>query len=202
MNAVWLSSNCCVTSNCFSTHVLRWGLVESTALLGTLAGTIFVGWVRRVVLSRPNSRGLLVKRRPLNRRCPRCSGFGIYRCPLCRGGGLVDYEKKYLHSDPCPMCFCNRFVTCILCKGSGVRPKVALQSDSSQYRLLPKFSQLLQVWKGYRVLQPSSSFLFFKQVENSGSPLGMNWTTFPMAVATATLFLRFLRRLRSKTSFS
>ncbi|GJD07851.1 hypothetical protein Gasu2_21810 [Galdieria sulphuraria] len=121
MNAVWLSSNCCVTSNCFSTHVLRWGLVESTALLGTLAVVV-------------------------------CYGFGIYRCPLCRGGGLVDYEKKYLHSDPCPMCFCNRFVTCILCKGSGVRPKVALQSDSSQYRLLPKFSQLLQVWKGSRIL--------------------------------------------------
>ncbi|GJQ14398.1 hypothetical protein GpartN1_g6189.t1 [Galdieria partita] len=200
MSAVWLSSHC--SFSCIFTHVLRWGLVESTALLGTLAGTLVVGWVKRAVLSRPNSHGLLVKRRPLNRRCPRCSGFGIYRCPLCQGGGLVDYEKKYLHSDPCPMCFCNRYVTCILCKGSGVRPKVSLHSDAGQQRLLPNFSQVFQLLNGYRSMQYSSASHFFRQVGSPGSPLGVSWTTFPVAVATATLFLRFLRRLRSKASFS
>ncbi|KAK4527031.1 hypothetical protein GAYE_SCF34G4952 [Galdieria yellowstonensis] len=177
-----------------TTHFLRWGLVESTALLGTLAGTVVVGWVRRVVLSRPTTRGLLVKRRPLNRRCPRCSGFGIYRCPLCRGGGVVDYEKKYLHSDPCPMCFCNRYVTCALCKGSGIRPKVSLHPDVAHQR----FSYLSLLSKHFRGMQPA--FLQWRQAASFTSRLG--WTTFPVALATASLFLRFVRRLRSRASFS
>nr|UXY87096.1 hypothetical protein 1634Bnrm1_p056 [Cryptomonas sp.] len=64
--------------------------------------------------------GLFIRRRP-EKKCFKCSGFGIIRCSLCKGKGLVFYEKKYLRFDPCPKCFQKRFDTCPVCKGVGER---------------------------------------------------------------------------------
>ena len=34
-----------------------------------------------------------------------CGGYGLQKCYLCKGRGIVVWEGKLQHSDPCPMCF-------------------------------------------------------------------------------------------------
>eukprot|EP00871_Galdieria_phlegrea_P001891 jgi/Galph1/2702/GphlegSOOS_G1350.1 len=182
--------------------VYPWGLVETTTFIGALTGALVVNWTRRVLLSRPFNKGLFVKRRPVNRRCPRCSGFGIYRCPLCRGGGVVDYEKKYLHNDPCPMCLCRRYVTCALCKGSGVRPKVSLQPEWFTHSWIPNVPLFIRTFKEWRRRHSGQLLPILNDLNKSGIVLNGKWTAFPLVLATVTLFWRWTRRLRRKTSFS
>nr|UXY87582.1 carbon catabolite repressor protein 4 [Cryptomonas curvata] len=55
--------------------------------------------------------GLFVKYRP-EKKCYRCNGFGITRCTLCKGKGIVLYERKYLRFDPCPKCLQKRYDVC------------------------------------------------------------------------------------------
>jgi hypothetical protein len=64
--------------------------------------------------------GLFIKKRP-EKKCFRCSGFGITRCSLCKGKGFVFYERKYLRSDPCPKCLQRRYDICPFCRGIGER---------------------------------------------------------------------------------
>ena len=39
------------------------------------------------------------------------------RCPLCGGMGLVGWEGKWDHEEPCPMCLARRYVNCRSCGG-------------------------------------------------------------------------------------
>ena len=67
-----------------------------------------------------NKIGLFIKNRP-EQKCFKCHGFGIKRCNLCKGIGMIFYEKKYSRVDPCPKCFQKRYDMCSFCKGSGSR---------------------------------------------------------------------------------
>ncbi len=64
--------------------------------------------------------GLFIKHRP-EKKCFRCNGFGIGRCNLCKGKGVVLYERKYLRFDPCPKCLQKRYDICPFCRGLGER---------------------------------------------------------------------------------
>ncbi len=44
------------------------------------------------------------------------------RCPLCGGMGLVGWEGKWNHEEPCPMCLARRYVNCRSCGGLHHRP--------------------------------------------------------------------------------
>lgn len=59
-------------------------------------------------------RAALVKR---VKDCKCCRGFGIVRCPLCSGLGLVDWRAKFGHSEICPLCMTRRYVVCSDCGG-------------------------------------------------------------------------------------
>ena len=108
------------------------GLVGAAALVGVLGGAVIVHAGSRIANSQRGRalwsrqlRGLYVRRRPPPRdRCLKCGGFGIVRCRLCRGAGIVGYEKKLQHRDPCPLCTAKRYTNCELCNGSGWRKHV------------------------------------------------------------------------------
>lgn len=59
-------------------------------------------------------RAALVKR---VKDCKMCRGFGINRCPLCSGLGMVDWRAKFGHSEICPLCMTRRYVVCTECGG-------------------------------------------------------------------------------------
>uniref|UniRef100_A0A1D1ZYF2 Uncharacterized protein n=1 Tax=Auxenochlorella protothecoides TaxID=3075 RepID=A0A1D1ZYF2_AUXPR len=58
--------------------------------------------------------------------CRACKGFGIQRCKLCDGRGVVGWEGKMSHEEPCPLCLGRRFTSCPCCGGlGGARPLFA-----------------------------------------------------------------------------
>lgn len=65
----------------------QFGLVGQSAVIGGLIG---IAIVQTAIWQSKRSRrhGLFLRRRP-KVRCPRCSGFGIVRCKLCGGEGVV-----------------------------------------------------------------------------------------------------------------
>lgn len=115
--------------------------LQIQAVLGGVgAGLLMTGAFRGVVtnLRRPR-RGLFVRRRP-KQRCPRCSGFGIERCHLCRGSGFVERQKPMLDVILCPACVSNRYFNCAMCSGSGKRPS---QDMKLMWRPTQQFVQQL-----------------------------------------------------------
>jgi len=56
------------------------------------------------------------------RSCRACMGYGIGRCPLCSGKGIVGWEGKWNHQEPCPSCLGRRYVECHSCGGRFHRP--------------------------------------------------------------------------------
>jgi len=56
------------------------------------------------------------------RSCKACTGFGIGRCSLCSGKGIVGWEGKWNHQEPCPSCLGRRYVECLSCGGRFHRP--------------------------------------------------------------------------------
>lgn len=57
------------------------------------------------------------------RECRSCKGFGIERCDICNGEGVLSWEGKYSHNDePCPRCFGRRHIQCTSCGGHYHRP--------------------------------------------------------------------------------
>ncbi|KAA8499223.1 hypothetical protein FVE85_6808 [Porphyridium purpureum] len=108
-------------------HALLWNSRSTTVLIGIITVGVAVA-ARAVRLANTRDRrklGLLYMKRRNNRRCPRCSGFGIVRCRLCGGEGVVRYEKKLAHVDVCPVCAMKRYVPCNLCSGFGTRPTLS-----------------------------------------------------------------------------
>lgn len=66
--------------------------------------------------------GLFVCRRPApGSRCYRCGGFGLVRCRLCRGEGIVFFQNKLRHYSYCPRCCGTRMGKCERCRGTGLR---------------------------------------------------------------------------------
>jgi hypothetical protein len=117
------------------TTVMPWGLIETVALGGVLGGVVATRACLRVqaaVSSARRRRGLFLRRRP-RRRCPRCAGFGVLRCTLCKGEGVCVYliTSRTQHAIPCPLCTMRRHIACDMCGGAGRRPR--LQTASSQY---------------------------------------------------------------------
>jgi hypothetical protein len=94
--------------------------VLDTRIIGSLicfiALTLFFRSKRKLI----KRNGLFIKFRP-EKKCFRCSGFGITRCSLCKGKGIVLYERKYLRFDPCPKCLQKRYDECHFCRGVGER---------------------------------------------------------------------------------
>lgn len=62
-------------------------------------------------------RGLMHKIAADVRACGSCRGFGIGRCKLCEGRGVVGWEGKWSHFEPCPLCLGRRFTRCECCGG-------------------------------------------------------------------------------------
>lgn len=56
------------------------------------------------------------------RACRCCCGFGIARCKLCEGRGVVGWEGKWSHFEPCPLCLGRRFTRCETCGGMFHKP--------------------------------------------------------------------------------
>lgn len=53
--------------------------------------------------------------------CPACRGYGMRRCSVCDGRGTVQWEGKFTHVDPCPLCFGRRVEPCPICGGTKAR---------------------------------------------------------------------------------
>ncbi len=71
------------------------------------------------------------------------------RCPLCGGMGLVGWEGKWNHEEPCPMCLARRYVNCRSCGGLHHRPIfVHIRSKAQVNTVLRRLSSLL-VRSGY-----------------------------------------------------
>lgn len=51
------------------------------------------------------------------RDCEDCKGFGVKRCTLCEGKGIVGWKWKMSYEDVCPMCAKKRFANCGTCGG-------------------------------------------------------------------------------------
>lgn len=66
---------------------LRMSPIPGVALGGLIGGIAITNVVTR--LSQRNERTSLFVRRRAKRRCPRCSGFGITRCDLCKGEAML-----------------------------------------------------------------------------------------------------------------
>lgn len=105
-----------------ATTPLRAHLVGPAALAGLLTGMTITATARlSAALSRSRSRRGLFVRPRARRPCPRCGGFGLRRCGLCSGNGVVlaGYPRELM---PCPVCLQRRAVRCGMCAGSGARP--------------------------------------------------------------------------------
>lgn len=37
--------------------------------------------------------------------CEKCEGYGVQQCHVCQGRGVLTWEGKLRHTDPCPLCF-------------------------------------------------------------------------------------------------
>ena len=64
-------------------------------MVGVIGGVAISAIAARIVQGRVR-RGLFLRKRPA-RRCPRCAGFGIVRCPLCSGESVC--VSTYLYSE-------------------------------------------------------------------------------------------------------
>lgn len=114
-------------------HTLQWGLIETVGLTSVVGGVIATRMASRAIatLTASRRRGLFVRRRP-RRKCPKCAGFGIQRCVLCRGEGVCTATNNRLSQlIPCPKCTMRRMMHCEMCKGTGRRPLVQMVSISS-----------------------------------------------------------------------
>lgn len=49
--------------------------------------------------------------------CRGCKGYGITRCKLCDGSGVVAWRAKLSYSECCPLCMRKRYVVCPDCGG-------------------------------------------------------------------------------------
>eukprot|EP01024_Parvocaulis_polyphysoides_P033617 TRINITY_DN2985_c0_g4_i3.p1 TRINITY_DN2985_c0_g4~~TRINITY_DN2985_c0_g4_i3.p1 ORF type:complete len:246 (-),score=5.01 TRINITY_DN2985_c0_g4_i3:1642-2379(-) len=95
-----------------------------------LFGMIFVG-IKTLIVNHLSSKAFA---------CNACHGYGIERCQLCGGMGLINWEGKFSHSEPCPLCCGKRYTNCTQCGGLYHRqlfrhtnkPLVALQNQQQQ----------------------------------------------------------------------
>lgn len=67
-------------------------------------------------------RGMVRKVANNVRGCSCCHGFGVQRCRLCEGRGVVGWEGKWEHYEPCPSCLGKRFTRCDSCGGFVQKP--------------------------------------------------------------------------------
>lgn len=113
---------------------LRIGLLPGAAVAGLLGGIFITNAVSRI--SHPRQRKTLFVRRRPQRRCPRCAGFGISRCTLCRGEAICSYRLRFTRELPCPLCVMRRYIPCGMCNGSGIRPPTSSYSMHFDVALL------------------------------------------------------------------
>jgi hypothetical protein len=95
---------------------LRHALVLRPILAG--GGTSFaVFMVSALAVLVSRVRALIRQFMRIARACNLCSGFGIQRCSMCEGRGLVRWNAKWVHADPCPRCSGTRYCKCQGCGG-------------------------------------------------------------------------------------
>ncbi|KAG0564871.1 hypothetical protein KC19_8G146600 [Ceratodon purpureus] len=67
--------------------------------------------------------------------CEKCDGYGVQLCHVCQGRGVLTWEGKLRHTDPCPLCFGNCLKKCSSCGGvkikKGVPPAVVTKLAGS-----------------------------------------------------------------------
>mmetsp|Transcript_907 Transcript_907/g.1967 ORF Transcript_907/g.1967 Transcript_907/m.1967 type:complete len:201 (+) Transcript_907:3355-3957(+) len=91
---------------------LAWTALSITLAISSVSLLLVWQWVtsprRKWYLSSSSPRdrrgSLLVKRRPVGNRCFQCGGFGLVRCGLCRGEGVVFLQARRRHYSYCPLC--------------------------------------------------------------------------------------------------
>lgn len=49
--------------------------------------------------------------------CEKCDGYGVQQCHVCQGRGVLSWEGKLRHTDPCPLCFGSCLKKCSSCGG-------------------------------------------------------------------------------------
>jgi len=49
--------------------------------------------------------------------CEKCEGYGVQQCHVCQGRGVLIWEGKLRHTDPCPLCFGSCLKKCSNCGG-------------------------------------------------------------------------------------
>eukprot|EP01018_Ginkgo_biloba_P002042 Gb_02286 [translate_table: standard] len=50
-------------------------------------------------------------------KCMKCSGYGVERCNLCEGRGIIEWEDEFMNVIPCPLCFGSCTEKCSSCDG-------------------------------------------------------------------------------------
>lgn len=53
--------------------------------------------------------------------CEKCEGYGVQQCHVCQGRGVLVWEGKLRHTDPCPLCFGRCVKKCPDCGGMKIR---------------------------------------------------------------------------------
>eukprot|EP01026_Neomeris_dumetosa_P051124 TRINITY_DN44946_c0_g1_i3.p2 TRINITY_DN44946_c0_g1~~TRINITY_DN44946_c0_g1_i3.p2 ORF type:complete len:259 (+),score=12.15 TRINITY_DN44946_c0_g1_i3:109-777(+) len=67
--------------------------------------------------------------------CTSCRGYGVERCNLCKAKGYVNWEGKFSHLEPCPLCMGKRYISCQQCGGLVHKPLFRVAKISSLERL-------------------------------------------------------------------
>eukprot|EP00252_Welwitschia_mirabilis_P006558 TRINITY_DN17440_c0_g1_i1.p1 TRINITY_DN17440_c0_g1~~TRINITY_DN17440_c0_g1_i1.p1 ORF type:complete len:264 (+),score=34.08 TRINITY_DN17440_c0_g1_i1:137-928(+) len=49
--------------------------------------------------------------------CAKCAGYGVERCHLCNGSGIIEFERDFKDVIPCPLCIGSGLEKCPACDG-------------------------------------------------------------------------------------
>ncbi|KAK9794953.1 hypothetical protein WJX73_001049 [Symbiochloris irregularis] len=88
-------------------------------IIATLIGAIFTA-IRQRIASHVRS-------------CTCCRGYGIARCQLCDGVGVVGWEGKWSHTEACPQCVGRRYIECRDCGGRDQQPHRACLAPAGDW---------------------------------------------------------------------
>mmetsp|Transcript_23349 Transcript_23349/g.55867 ORF Transcript_23349/g.55867 Transcript_23349/m.55867 type:complete len:232 (+) Transcript_23349:134-829(+) len=88
---------------------------------GLLSGpmSVLLGFVVAVAATVAVVRAYVARR---VRNCQSCKGYGVARCALCNGEGVISWEGKFVHEELCPVCLGKRHTRCGSCGGGFNRP--------------------------------------------------------------------------------
>lgn len=91
------------------------GAVGHPVTVGKLPGPM--GFVMAFAVAALGVKTAVAKQGAPQRVCEKCEGYGVQQCHICQGRGVLIWEGKLRHTDPCPLCFGKCLKKCSNCGG-------------------------------------------------------------------------------------